>query len=53
LGGEARLRAPRMAEFPGAFLAGLYQPSTRVDAAQHCLSAMIMVERDRLQLPPK
>jgi hypothetical protein len=53
LGGEARLRAPRMAEFPGSFLAGLYQPSTRVDAAQHCLSAMIMVERDRLQLPPK
>ena len=51
LGGNAQLRAPRMLDFPGAFLAGLYQPSTRVDAAQHCLSAMIMVERDSLALP--
>jgi hypothetical protein len=51
LGGEAQLHAPRMADFPGAFLVGLYEPSTRVDAAQHCLSAMIMLERDRLQYP--
>lgn len=51
--GEAPLRAPRMLEFPGAFLLGLNQPITRVDAAQHCLSAMTMIERDRLALPPK
>ena len=53
LGGEAQLRAPRMAEFPGAFLLGLYQPSVRVDSRQHCLSAMIMIERDRLELAPR
>jgi hypothetical protein len=42
------LQAPRMAEFPGAFLWTLNKPSIRVDAAQHCLSAMTMLERDRL-----
>ena len=52
LGGDAQLRAPRMAEFPGAFLLGSYDPVTRVDSAQHCLSAMIMIDRDRLELPP-
>jgi len=51
LGGEARLTAPRMIEFPGAFLAGIYQPSIRVDNGQHCVSAMLMIERDQL-LPP-
>jgi len=50
LAGSAQLQAPRMSEFPGAFLLGLYQPTTRVDAAQHCLSAMTMAERDHLQL---
>jgi hypothetical protein len=40
-----------MADFSGAFLMGLYRPTTRVDAAAHCLSAMIMVERDGLDLP--
>ncbi len=51
LGGSAQLQAPRMLNFPGAFLLGVYQPTTRVDAAQHCLSAMIIVERERLRLP--
>ena len=51
LGGKAVLQAPRMAEFPGAFLLGLHEPTIRVDAAQHCLSAMIMLERDRLRVP--
>ena len=41
LGGDARLSAPRMAAFGGAFIAGIYEPSTRVDLAQHCLSAML------------
>ena len=53
LAGAAPLRSPRMSEFPGAFLLGLYLPTTRVDAAQHCLSAMIMIERDRLAFPPE
>ena len=46
LGGEAYLRAPRMAEYAGGFLAGTYDPLTRVDAAGHCLSAMVMIERN-------
>ena len=48
LGGDAHLVAPRLSEFSGAFLMGLYDPSTRVDAAAHCLSAMIMIERGAL-----
>ena len=45
LGGDAKLSAPRMAGFGGAFLMGLYDPSTRVDLMQHCLSAMVMLDR--------
>jgi hypothetical protein len=48
LGGEAYLRAPRMAEYSGGFLAGIYEPLTRVDAAGHCLSAMVIIERNHL-----
>ena len=49
LGGEAYLRAPRMAEYAGGFLLGAYDPRTRVDAAGHCLSAMVTIERDQLR----
>jgi len=48
LGGDAYLRAPRMAEYPGAFLAGIYDPVTRVDASGHCLSAMVIIDRNHL-----
>ncbi|MGE5087487.1 MAG: hypothetical protein ACM3QY_00050, partial [Candidatus Levyibacteriota bacterium] len=51
LGGDARLSAPRMAGFRGAFLAGVYEPWTRVDLMQHCLSAMIMLDRPPPTLP--
>ena len=53
LGGNAELRAPALANFAGTFLAGLYRPSTRVDHAQHCLSAMIMLHRGQTELPRK
>jgi len=46
--GEARLTAPRMATFGGAFLVGRDTPTTQVDAAAHCLAAMIRIERDAL-----
>jgi hypothetical protein len=49
LGGEAYLRAPRMADYAGGFLAGVYEPLTRIDAAGHCLSAMVIIERDQLR----
>jgi hypothetical protein len=49
LGGDAELRAPRLADFSGAFRGGLYDPSTRVDFAFHCLSAMLMLDRARSQ----
>jgi hypothetical protein len=48
LGGSAYLGAPRMAEYAGGFLAGIYEPLTRVDAAGHCLSAMLIIERNQL-----
>jgi hypothetical protein len=51
LGGDAYLQAPRMAEYAGGFLAGLYEPLTRVDAAGHCLSAMVTIEREQLVAP--
>lgn len=46
LGGGATLTAPEFARFGGAFLAGLFEPMTRVDAAQHCLSALMMIDAD-------
>jgi hypothetical protein len=49
LGGGAYLLAPRMAEYAGGFLLGLYDPLMRVDAAGHCLSAMVMIERGQLR----
>jgi hypothetical protein len=51
LGGEAALSAPRMREYGGAFLAGIYQPLTRVDAAAHCLSAMVTMARGGMGAP--
>ena len=45
LGGDAKLSAPRMAGFGGTFLMGLYDPWTRVDLMQHCLSAMVLLDR--------
>ncbi len=53
LGGAARLSAPRMASYGGAFLKGLYEPSTRVDLTQHCLSAMLMLDRLGRQASPR
>lgn len=46
LGGGATLTAPELPRFGGAFLAGLFTPMTRVDAAQHCLSALMMIDAD-------
>lgn len=44
LGGDATLNAPGLARFAGAFLVGRFEPVTRVDAAQHCVSALLMME---------
>jgi len=49
LGGEASLHAPRMAEYAGEFLNGLYEPVTQIDGAGHCLSALLTIQRVRLQ----
>lgn len=35
------LKSPDIAQYPGAFLNGKYRPKIRIDATQHCLSAMI------------
>lgn len=40
--GEGRyLHAGDLAEFVGAFVNGLYRPTTRIDFTQHCLSALL------------
>jgi hypothetical protein len=41
LGEGRRLSAPELAEFSGAFLNGRLRPQVRIDATQHCLSAML------------
>ena len=48
LGGDAYLRNPHMASYAGGFLWSLQEPMTRVDAAAHCLSAMVTIERAHL-----
>ena len=40
-GPQRYLQAPEIADHAGAFLNGLYRPQVRVDATQHCLSAML------------
>lgn len=42
-GEERMLAAPEIAEYSGAFLNGRYRPQARIDATQHCLSAMLKV----------
>jgi hypothetical protein len=44
LGGEAYLVAPALQRFGGAFLWDEYGPNTRIDAAAHCLSALLLVD---------
>jgi hypothetical protein len=48
LNGDAYLRSSRIADFSGAFLAGLYDPEVRLDVSAHCISAMVMIEQDHL-----
>lgn len=48
LGGDAWLSAPRMSDFAGTFLLGLHEPMVRLDVDFHCLSALLMLERDGL-----
>ncbi len=47
--GGAYLASPRLPVYVGAFLAGVYRPYTRIDYTQHCLSAMIKLERYELE----
>ena len=49
LGGGAYLASPRLPVYVGAFLAGVNRPYTRIDYTQHCLAAMIKLERYELK----
>ena len=51
LGGDAYFASPRLARFGGAFLLGVFQPVTRVDAALHCLSALMLID-EQVRLDP-
>lgn len=42
---NARIIAPRMQEFTGSFRSGIYAANTQVDFTQHCVSAMVKLER--------
>ena len=48
LGGTAYLSTDHLSQFRGGFLMGRFAPVTRVDAAQHCLSALIAIEEQGL-----
>jgi len=37
---------PRLRDFSGAFLAGLFEPYTRIDLTGHCLSVMVKLAGD-------
>lgn len=42
---NARIIAPRMQEFSGNFLSGIYAANTQVDITAHCVSAMVKLKR--------
>lgn len=42
---NARIVAPRIADFAGSFRSALHAADTRVDFTQHCVSAMVKLER--------
>ena len=44
---NARISAPRLAEFSGSFRNGAYEAETQVDVTGHCISAMVKLERYR------
>ena len=43
LAGRAEFSSPALAGWGNALLWGVYEPKTRVDAAQHCLSALLQL----------
>jgi hypothetical protein len=45
VGGGAVLFAPRLADYGGAFLLGSFDPYTRIDLTQHCLSGLLKARR--------
>jgi hypothetical protein len=48
---NARIIAPRMQEFAGSFRGGVHSAYTQVDYTQHCLSAMVKLERNSATYP--
>ncbi len=45
MGPKRYLAAPEIPDYAGAFLNGLYRPQVRIDATQHCLSAMLKMNQ--------
>lgn len=41
------LAAPEIPDYAGAFLNGLHRPQVRIDATQHCLSALVKMRQSR------
>lgn len=42
----SELMAPQLPEFVGHFRWGIFSPEFRIDASQHCLSAMLLMQRN-------
>jgi hypothetical protein len=47
---NARIVAPRLQEFAGSFRSGLYKADTLVDLTGHCLSAMVKMKRQHIEI---
>ena len=47
---NARIIAPRIQEFAGSFRSGVYGADTLVDYTGHCLSAMVKLKRQKIEI---
>ena len=47
LGNGAYLSSPSVADYAGAFLAGMHQPYVRIDYTEHCICALTELDQVR------
>ena len=47
---NARITAPRLQELAGSFRSGLYRADTLIDLTGHCLSALVKLKRQHIEL---
>ncbi len=47
---NARITAPRLQEYAGSFRSGLYRADTKFDFTGHCLSALVKLKRQHIDI---